>query len=44
MTKTNNYSEILNRSHERCIEYGIEKTRIFPLKIFKGKELKVILK
>lgn len=43
MTKANNYSEILNRSHERCIKYNIEKSRVLPIKIFSGKEFNIIL-
>lgn len=43
MFRTNNYCDILNRSHRRCIKYGIEKNRVFPTKILRGKEFKLIL-
>jgi len=37
------YSEIINRSHKRCSQYGIEKSRALPATIFKGEELKTLL-
>lgn len=43
MLRTSNYCDILNRSHRRCIKYGIEKNRVFPTKILRGKEFKLIL-
>ena len=43
MSKLDNYSEILNRSRKRCIKYGIEKSKVFPTKIFKGEEFNIIL-
>lgn len=43
MFRTSNYCDILNRSHRRCIKYGIEKNRVFPTKILRGKEFKLIL-
>jgi len=43
MSKLDNYSKILNRSRKRCIKYGIEKSKVFPTKIFKGEEFNIIL-
>jgi len=37
------YSEIVNRSHKRCSQYGIEKSRSLPATIYKGEELNVLL-
>lgn len=38
-----NYDEVIIRSHERCIKYGIKKSITSPKKIFKGKELRILL-
>lgn len=35
----NKHDEIIKKSHERCIEYGVEKERVLPKKILKGKEV-----
>lgn len=43
MSEAHIYREIINRSHKRCIQYGIEKCRALPAKIFKGEELKMLL-
>lgn len=43
MFEIGSYCEVLNKSHRRCIKYGIEKDRVFPVKIFKGKEFNIIL-
>lgn len=37
------YSELLCQSHKRCIEYGVEKSGAFPIKMIKGEELNIIL-
>lgn len=39
MKLKNKHEEIIKKSHERCIEYGVEKERILPKKILKGKEV-----
>lgn len=33
------HDEIIKKSHERSIEYGVEKERIYPNKILKGKDV-----
>ncbi|MEL7654713.1 MAG: GAF domain-containing protein, partial [Bacillota bacterium] len=43
MTSTGNYKEIIKRSHERSIQYGVEKDRPGPNRILKGKELAAVL-
>jgi PAS domain S-box-containing protein len=35
----NKHEEIIKESHERCIEYGVEKERIQPKKILRGNEV-----
>jgi PAS domain S-box-containing protein len=35
----NKHDEIIKKSHERCIEYGVEKERVLPKKILRGKEV-----
>jgi PAS domain S-box-containing protein len=35
----NKHEEIIKESHERCIEYGVEKERILPKKILTGNEV-----
>lgn len=44
MVKAKKYSEIITRSHQRCILYGIEKNRIMPVKIYRGNEFEQLLK
>lgn len=44
MSEVANYSKIIDRSNKRCIEYGIDKNRILPIKIFKGEEFSALLK
>lgn len=43
MNRMGNYKEIIKRSHERSIQYGVEKNRPGPNRILKGKELTVVL-
>ena len=33
------HGEIVKKSHERSINYGVEKERVFPKKILKGNEV-----
>jgi sigma-54 dependent transcriptional regulator, acetoin dehydrogenase operon transcriptional activator AcoR len=35
----NEHNEIIKKSHERCIEYGVEKERVLSQKILTGKEV-----
>jgi sigma-54 dependent transcriptional regulator, acetoin dehydrogenase operon transcriptional activator AcoR len=35
----NKHEEIIKESHERCIEYGVEKERILPKKILTGSQV-----
>ncbi len=44
MNGTGNYKEIIKRSHERSILYGVEKNRPGPNRILKGNELAKVLK
>jgi transcriptional regulator with PAS, ATPase and Fis domain len=37
------YREIINRSHKRCLQYEIEKSRALPSSILKGEDLKVLV-
>lgn len=43
MLVAHNHDEIIKKSHKRCIDYGVEKERIFPITILKGKEFNLIL-
>jgi PAS domain S-box-containing protein len=43
MNGTGNYREIIKRSHERSIQYGVEKDRPGPKQILKGNELADVL-
>jgi PAS domain S-box len=43
MNGTGNYKEIIKRSQERSIQYGVEKNRPGPNRIVKGKELAAVL-
>ena len=43
MKETGNYKEIIKRSHERSIQYGVDKDRPGPDRILKGKELDSVL-
>ena len=37
------YHEIINRSHNRCIEYGVEKNIPYPSRILKNKEFDMLI-
>lgn len=39
MYSKNRHEEIIKKSHERCVEYGVEKERTLPKKILKGSEV-----
>ena len=39
MSEVSNYDEITDRSHKRCADYGIEKSRPCPITILEGKAL-----
>ena len=43
MSRLNNYDDIILKSHERCINYGLERNIVTPKNILKGKELKIVL-
>ena len=43
MAEADNYSEIVEKSHKRSVQYGIEKSMSLPLTILKGKELELLL-
>ena len=43
MSEVKNYSEILLRSHKRCIAYGVEKGGALPLKVLGGEDFKKVL-
>ncbi|MDF2881237.1 MAG: sigma-54-dependent Fis family transcriptional regulator [Clostridiaceae bacterium] len=38
MSVLDNHNDIISRSHKRCIDYKIEKERVFPTRTFYGKE------
>ena len=38
MSVLNNHNDIINKSHKRCIDYKIEKERVFPIRTFYGKD------
>ncbi|AOR23604.1 sigma-54-dependent Fis family transcriptional regulator [Clostridium taeniosporum] len=44
MLEENTYQEILNRSYERCIKYGVEKNIHYPSRILKKKELNILMR
>lgn len=43
MYNADKHSELIQRSHKRCIEYGVEKSGTFPTKMIRGEELHLIL-
>ncbi|SFD23649.1 sigma-54-dependent Fis family transcriptional regulator [Clostridium uliginosum] len=44
MFQANTYHEILNKSHNRCIEHGVEKNIPCPLRILKNKEFDMLIR
>ncbi|NFO10972.1 PAS domain-containing protein [Clostridium botulinum] len=44
MFEENTYQEILNRSHKRCIKYGVENNIHHPSIILKNKELDILIR
>lgn len=44
MLQIDMYNEILKRSHERCIEYGVAKNIACPSRILKNKEFDMFIK
>ncbi|MDD3168122.1 MAG: sigma 54-interacting transcriptional regulator [Eubacteriales bacterium] len=43
MSEVENYSVIINRSHKRCMQHGVERSRAFPERILRGNELRRLL-
>ena len=43
MSVLDNHNDIINKSHKRCIDYKIEKERVFPIRTFYGKEFYSII-
>lgn len=37
------HSELIQRSHKRCMKYGVEKDGAFPIKMIKGEAFNIIL-
>ncbi|MBN1038624.1 PAS domain-containing protein [Clostridium botulinum] len=44
MFEENTYQEILNRSHERCIRYGVGNNIQHPSRMLKNKELDILIR
>ncbi|GAA0077594.1 sigma-54-dependent Fis family transcriptional regulator [Clostridium sp. CTA-5] len=43
MFKENTYNYILDKSHNRCIKYGVERNIPHPLRILKNKEFDILI-
>ncbi|MGV8906195.1 MAG: sigma-54-dependent Fis family transcriptional regulator [Acetobacterium sp.] len=43
MFEVNKQKALLSRSHERCIEYGVEKNGAFPVQMIRNEKLNIIL-
>ncbi|MBW6409046.1 sigma-54-dependent Fis family transcriptional regulator [Clostridium weizhouense] len=44
MFKENTYIDILDKSHNRCIKYGVGRNIPYPLRILKNKEFDILIK
>src|SRR5665647_2006083 len=43
MYEADKQSELIQRSHKRCINYGVEKSGAFPVKMIRNEEFNIIL-